>query len=303
MPTTQKANAPNTAQQPIVETVLAHSPLMIGGKVQQECWANFGVSFHTQRGQAHLQAGQFLPIWELRSGRWQYRTPAQISIVSAFVMNSRYMIRGGDAKLSSHPEVNEWEGASPVKGQSSELRQPGGVRRLNPSNLPVIATNASNYESRATTARAFHDHFGKSALYEGCPLVLACRADVTPEVDIGRNIPMLDLIRQDTISGYVLPLPIVASNEEEVVLKDYPQNWIKAAIEFLDLYSITEVGIWYKTQGDDIVDTVSSARPKEVYRNAINKKDLGFSTLDPDLYERMLPFATGKLDLDMLPQA
>ena len=283
-----------------------HKPLTVEGKAQQECWANFGVSYHTQRGRAYLQAGQFLPIWELRSGRWQYRTPVQISIVSAFVLNSRYMIRGGDSKLSSHPEIPEWEEGNPVKGQASELRQPGGVRRLNPSNNPALVANASNYESRAISARAFHDHFRQAFLYEGCPLELVCRMDTAEAEMIPPGVlhheVMIDLLRQDTVTGYPLPIPIISSNEEEVVLKDYPQTWTKAVTDMLDFFGITEVGILYKPHKyGDIVDEISSDRPNEVYRNALHKGDLGFSTLDPDLYERMLPFATGTFEFDLLP--
>jgi hypothetical protein len=301
MPTTTTQNAHNTAQNTKQETVLAHAPLIRDNKAQQECWANFGVSFHTTGGLAYLQPGQFLPIWEFKSGMWRYSTPIQISVVSAFVVGGRYMIRGGDAKLSSHPKIEEWCGASPVKGLASELRHPSGVRRITPSNHPAIAVNARNYESRGVSANAFHGKYGDSELFYGCPLTLACRTDATTETPFKSSMtPMIDILRQQTITGYQLPIPFITSNEEEVILKDYPHDWLKAVYEMLDVYGIGEVGLLYNPPKDNVVDECSGDRPTEVYRNALNKGDLGFSTLDPDLYERMLPFATGRFDSTML---
>jgi hypothetical protein len=300
--TTQNQNARNTAaiQQ---ETVLAHAPLMRDNKAQQECWANFGVAFHTRQGLAYLQPGQFIPIWELRAGLWQYSTPVQISVVSAFVVGGRYMIRGGDAKLSSHPKIEEWNCASPVKGMASELRHPSGVRRITPSNHPVIAVNARNYESRAVSASAFHSKYGASELFSGCPLTLACCADASTATLFRASMtPMFDIVRRQTVTGHRLPIPFITSNEEEVVLKDYPHDWMKAVYEMLDLCGIVEVGLLYDPPNDQVVvDEFSGDRPTAVYRNALNKGDLGFSTLDPDLYERMLPFATGRFDSTMMP--
>jgi hypothetical protein len=301
MTTTQKA--PNTAQRTKqIETVLNHSPLNAGDKVQQECWANFGVSFLTTAGRAYLQAGQFLPIWKCSAGRWQCKTPAvYLSIVSAFVLNGRYMIRGGDNKMGSHPEIQDWEEGSPVKGQASELRFPGGVRRIMPSNVPMLAANAGNYEARPITARAFHDNFSNAQLFAGSPIELVCRSDkATKELPQPWAHSMIDMVRGEATCGYVLPIPIISSNEEEVVLKDYSQNWTNGLREMLSYLGVTEVGIMYKAQGDDLVEDISSDRPQEIYRNALVKGDLGFSTLDPDLYERMLPFATGRFDAELM---
>jgi len=299
MPTTQ--TAPNTAQKRVEDTVINHSPLMVNGKAQQECWANFGVAFDTKKGRSFLQAGQFLPVWQLSGNRWRLKTPCNLSIVSAFVMNSRYMIKGGDGKLGSHPEIQDWDEGTPVKGQASELRFPGGFRRITPSNVPGISANAGNYESRHATARAFHDSFNQALLFEGCPIEIVCRTDATgyDKLPLAPHV-MIDMLRGEATSGYALPVPMVTSNEEEVVLKDYPCSWATAVMDMLAMLDITEVGILYKTQGDELTEDFSSDRPQEIYRNALNKGDLGFSTMDPDLYERMLPFATGRFDKDLL---
>jgi hypothetical protein len=293
---TTTAQAPNIAQK-IIETVLEHSPMMADDKAQQECWANFGLSFPTQNGRGYLQPGQFLPFWQRAGARWKAITEdVTLSIVSAFVLDGRYMIRGGDGKLGSHPEIQDWENGSPVKGQASELRFPGGVRRVTLGHAPMVAANSGNYESCVINARVFHDNFSQATLHEGCPLELVCRTDKA-----NRMLPspwlrtMIDLGRREATPGYALPIPMISSNEEEVVLKDYPQNWTNGLRDMLSYLGVTEIGIMYKTQGDDEpVEGISISRPKEVYRNAFIKGDLGFSTLDPDLYERMLPLATGR---------
>lgn len=297
--TTRAGNTPQTNK--VEETVLSHTPLQRQGKAQQECWANFGLSFQTQGGKAFLQPGQFLPVWSRTGSQWRCKTPCRLDVVSAFVIEGRYMIRGGDNKLSSHPEIQDWgDDTPPVRGQASELRFPGGVRRVNPSNLPMLASNAGNYEGRAITAKAFHDGFNSATLHEGCPIELVCRFDQVPN-----NLPLtartiIDVVRGDTACGWSLPIPMVLSNEEEVVLKDYPQNWTKALEVMLSYFGVAEVGVMYKASGEELVEDISHDRPNEVYRNALIKGDLGFSTLDPSLYERMLPFSTGNFDAGLI---
>lgn len=293
--------APNTAQTTTIETVLEHSPIRTEDKAQQECWANFGLRFSTQNGRRYLQPGQFLPIWKRSRDRWQCKTEASLSIVSAFVLNGRYMIRGGGSKLGSHPEIQDWENGSPVKGQASGLRFPGGVRRVTLGHAPMLTANAGNYESGDISARAFHDSFGLATLHYGCPIELVCRTDETTK-DLPRPWlrTMVDLVRGEATPGFALPIPMVSSNEEEVVLKDYPQNWTNALRDMLAYLGVTEIGVLYKAQGEEIVEDISSDRPQQIYRNALIKGDLGFSTLDPDLYERMLPLATGRFDAELM---
>jgi hypothetical protein len=211
------------------------------------------------------------------------------------------MIRGGDGKLSSHPEIQEWEDDSPqVTGQASELRFPGGVRKISPGNMPMLAANANSYESRAITAKAFHSGFNGATLYEGCPIELVCRLDKTEnELPLSPRT-LIDVVREDAACGWLLPIPMVTSNEEEVVLKDYPQYWTKALVDMLAYFGVTEVGIRYDAQGDALVEDISNDRPQEVYRNALCKGDLGFRTLDHNLYERMLPFSTGNFDAELI---
>jgi len=300
MITTTTSQAHKSVQRHI-ETVINHSPIKINDKAQQECWANFGVSFQTNEGRAYLQPGQFIPVWSCSNNKWQCKTPIQLSIVSAFVTDGRYMIRGGDGKLGSHPEIQDWENdISPVSGQASELRFPGGVRRMTPSNTPMLATNAGNYESRALTAKAFHNSFRSAQLFNGCPIELICRYDKTDNKLPLTARTIIDVVRGSASCGYVLPIPMVVSNEEEVVLKQYPHSWTKALFDMLSYFGVTEVGVMYKAQEDELIEDISSDRPNEVYRNALVKGDLGFSTLDPDLYERMLPFATGRFDSELL---
>lgn len=283
-------------------SVLDHAALKSGEKAQQECWAVFSGMFRTRNGPAYLQPGQFLPIWEHNKGGWQARTPFTLSVASSFVLDGRYMIRGGDTKLGSHPKIVDWDNGSPVTGQAGELRFPGGIRRIQPGNQPTLVANGTNFEKRSLTARAFHDNFGSASLYEGCPIEIVCRADAAADGLPVKAMVMQDVIRNEAIPGYLLPLPIIASNEEEVVLKDYPEEWSNAMTQLLDLYGITEIGVLYKTPpgSDEICEDISRDRPNEVYRNVLAKGDLGFSTLDPGLYERMLPFSTGKLDVEFL---
>jgi len=298
--TTTTSTAPNKAQ--IVETVLEHSPMMADDKAQQECWANFGLSFPTQNGKAYLQPGQFLPFWQRAGARWKAITEdVTLSIVSAFVLDGRYMIRGGDGRLGSHPEIQDWENGNPLKGQASELRFPGGVRRVTLGHAPMVAANSGNYESRAITARAFHDNFSQATLHEGCPLELVCRTDKANRTLPSPWLrPMIDLGRREATPGYALPIPMISSNEEEVVLKDYPLIWTNALRDMLSYLGVNEIGIMYKASAEEPVEGISSDRPKEVYRNALIKGDLGFSTLDPDLYERMLPLATGRFEAGLM---
>jgi hypothetical protein len=287
------------------ESVIKHSSLRVGDKVQQECWAVFSGTFMTENGPAYLQPGQFIPIWRRSKNNWQAKPPFTLSVISAFVMGGRYMIRGGDNKLGSHPKITDWDDGLPVTGQAAELRFPGGIRRIHPGNQPTLIANGSNFESRNMTARAFHDNFGSAPLYEGCPIEIACRADKADEQLPYTAHVMYDILRSEATAGYALPFPIISSNEEEVVLKDYSEGWTTAMNQFCQLYDIQEIGVLYKMSpgSDDIIEDISTDRPKEVYRNALVKGDLGFSTLDPGLYERMLPFSTGeKLDVEFLPR-
>lgn len=258
----------------------------------------------TKDGPAYLQPGQFLQIWQNKNNNWQAKTPFTLSVISAFVMGERYMIRGGDTSLGSHPKISDWNEGLPLKGQAAELRFPGGIRRINPSNQPALIANGSNFESRNMTARAFHDSFGSAPLYEGCPIEIVCRTDKADEQLPYPAHVMYDIHRNEATAGYELPFPIITSNEEEIVLKDYPENWERALHQFCELHGITEIGVLYKMSpgSDEICEGISNERPKEVYRNALVKGDLGFSTLDPSLYERMLPFSTGKLDVEFLPR-
>lgn len=287
------------------ESVIKHGSLRVGEKAQQECWANFSGTFMTSEGPAYLQPGQFIPIWRRsKNNNWQAKTPFTLSVISAFVMDGRYMIRGGDNKLGSHPKITDWDEGLPITGQAAELRFPGGIRRINPSNQPTLITNGQNFENRNMTARAFHDNFGSAPLYEGWPIEIVCRADLAHHAIPYPAHVMYDILRSEATAGYELPFPIITSNEEEIVLKNYSDNWTEALNQFCELYGIQEIGVLYKISPgtDTIIEDISTVRPKEVYRNALVKGDLGFSTLDPHLYERMLPFSTGKLDVEFLPR-
>lgn len=270
---------------------------------QQECWANFSATFMTTNGRAFLQPGQFLPIWS-RTGKgreWRCKTPFTLTVISAFVIGGRYMIKGGDKKLSSHPLIEDWED-SPIRGAAAELRFPGGLRRLHVSNTPAIVANAGNFETARVSAKAFHDNFANAQIRNGCPIVIACRHDAC-EKQVGAQYPAIDICRGEALTVFELPFPIITSDEEEVVLKDYSVNWTNALKDYCDTMGVTEIGVLYSADdNDDVVEDISTERPNLVYRNALNKDDLGFSTLDPNLYERMLPFASGRFDVDLLPR-
>ena len=302
IPTTVEKACETTCQS---ESVNKHNSLRVGEKAQQECWAVFSGTFMTSDGPAYLQPGQFIPIWRRsKSNNWQAKTPFTLTVISAFVMDGRYMIRGGDNKLGSHPKITDWDEGLPITGQAAELRFPGGIRRIHPSNQPTLIANGQNFECRNMTAKAFHDNFGSAPLYEGCPIEIVCRTDSAHHKLSCQAHVMYDILRSEATAGYELPFPIITSNEEEIVLKNYDGGWTEAMNQFCELYGIQEIGVLYKMSpgSDDIIEDISTDRPKEVYRNALVKGDLGFSTLDPGLYERMLPFSTGKLDVEFLPR-
>lgn len=211
------------------------------------------------------------------------------------------MIKGGDKKLSSHPLIEEWED-HPIKGAAAELRFPGGLRRLHSTNNPTLVANAGNFEKSGVSAKAFHDSFANARLRDGCPIVIACRHDKV-EKQMGTQYPAMDVCRGEALTVFELPFPIITSDEEEVVLKDYSANWMNAIKDYCDMMGVTEIGVLYSADdSDEVTEDISSERPNLVYRNVMNKGDLGFSTLDPDLYERMLPFASGRFDVDLLPR-
>lgn len=302
MTTTSAKMVQETA--PKSESVIKHSSLRVGEVVQRECWAVFSGRFMTSDGPAYLQPGHFIPIWRRNKNKnWQAMTPFTLSVISAFVMGGRYMVLGGGTNLGSHPKITEWDEGSPMLGQAAELRYPGGIRRILQSDQPTLIANGQSFKSRNTTARAFHDNFGSAPLYEGCPIEIVCRTDATQQKVPYPVHVMYDVLRSEATAGYALPFPIITSNEEEVVLAKYPGNWSEAMNQFCELYGIQEIGVLYKMSPgtDDIIEDISTVRPKEVYRNVIVKGDLGLSTLDPNLYERMLPFSTGTLDVEFLP--
>ena len=211
------------------------------------------------------------------------------------------MIKGGDKKLSSHPLIEEW-GDAPISGAASELRFPGGLRRIHVSNTPALVANAGNFETARVSAKAFHDNFANAQLRTGCPIVLACRYDKCNNA-IGYQHPAMDVVRGEALTVFELPFPMITSDEEEVVLKDYSAKWTNAIKDYCDMMGVTEIGVLYSADdSDEVTEDISSDRPNLVYRNVMNKGDLGFSTLDPDLYERMLPFASGRFDVDLLPR-
>lgn len=296
--TTQTQNA----KEKTAESVCAHSPLNCEGKLQQECWANFAVEYVAGDSIAILQKGQFLPVWQKLNGRpWRMATPCQVTVTSALVMGGRYMIKAGDNKLGSHPKIEDWYD-SPVRGMGAELRAPGGFRRIKPGSFPALVPAPSGFQKRVMTAKAFHDNFSEAALFEGCPIEIVVRADNPPSELPYTATVMYDLFRKELTTGYILPLPIILSNEEDVVLKDYSEKWPEALKAFCQLFGITEVGLLYKSRGEEPVEDISDERPNEVFRSALSKHDLGFSTLDPELYERMLPFNGAQLDPEFLPK-
>lgn len=209
------------------------------------------------------------------------------------------MIKGGDKKLSSHPLIEDWD-EQPVTGAASELRFPGGLRRIHVSNTPALVANAGNFETAKVSAKAFHNNFAGAQLRTGCPIVIACRHDKCDNA-IGFQHPAMDVVRGEALTALELPFPMITSDEEEVVLKDYSAKWTNAIKDYCDMMGVTEIGVLHSADdSDEVTEDISSERPNLVYRNVINKNDLGYSTLDPNLYERMLPFASGRLDVDLL---
>ena len=269
---------------------------------QQECWANFGAAFATGEGRAYLQPGQFLPIWHLvNADQWRCKTAFSLTVMAAFVVANRYMVKGGDSKLSSHPLIEEWDQAQdPMAGAATELRFPGGLKRVHASNIPTLVGNRHNYESAAITAKKFHRDFASAEQRDGNPIKIVCRRDAC-EPFHGIPFAAYDTLRREVIPVLELPFPIITSNEEEIILKDYPATWTAGLVEYAARHSITEIGVMHSNNDtDDVIESISTERPNLIFRNAINQGDLGFSTLDPNLHERMLPFASGQLDIDLL---
>lgn len=285
------------------ETVLSHSPIVKGNVAQQECWAMFSAEYKTLNGNsAYLTSGQFLPIWQRRkNNNWRAVTPFRLSVMSAFVIDGRYIIRGGNKNLDTHPEIWEWNnGETPVKGQAAELRFPGGLTNLTVGDeFITLANNDDNFESLKITAQRFHLNASSCVLLNGCPIEIVVRMDKA-KLDLPFSAhSMYDVLRSEATTGFALPFPIIASAQEKVILKDYPDTWLDALYTFADHFQIEEIGVHYRYNGTgDVLESISKRRPREVYRNALRKGDLGFSTLDPELYERMLPFMKGDGHVD-----
>lgn len=287
-----------------IEKVYNHSPIKgRDGETSPECWAAFAAEFKTVDGIGYLQPGQFVPLWSIHRGMWKLQTPFELHVTSAYVRDGRYMVAGGNGKVSSHPKISEWDEANPMPGLTGQLLNPGGLRTIKPGNMPTLISNESSAEKRNIDARKFHADFREASLNKGCPIQVVCRSDraSVKGIPFTANV-MYDILRQEATSGYSLPLPIITSNQEKKVLHEYPE-WEEALEAFCAKYEITEIGVLYAALDvDDIDESISNDPPNRVYRNAIVKGDLGFSTLDPNLYERMLPFATGSLDEAFLPR-
>jgi hypothetical protein len=286
-----------------IDTVRNHGAIKKDNVAQPECWAAFAAEFATVEGPAFLQPGQFIPLWNIHRGQWKLQTPFKLHVTSAYARDGRYMVVGGSEKLGSHPKISAWDAGVPMPGKTGELRNPGGLRTIELCNIPAIMANGASFQSRRYHARMFHDEFAEASLHEGCPIRMICRSDkANPSgIPFAAHV-MYDVLRGDATCGYEIPIPVITSNEEEIILRDYPE-WDAAIDAFCAEYKITEIGVLYAAHGvDEIEDSISSKRPNQVFRNAIIKGDIGFSTLDPNLYERMLPFATGSLDKAFLPR-
>lgn len=292
-----------TAPTQTAENLINNSLIDSKALNQKECWTNTQVQFATQAGPAFLQPGQYYPLWVRSRHGWRVRENIEIKTYSAYVYGGRYLVKGGGSKLSSHPTIKEWDGA-PFTGARSALRYPGGYRSIKPGACPSIYANNENFILTEFSAYNFHSKFAKSSLLEGHALDIVVLAEHTgktlPKWDA---TPVWDVMTHKTCCARILPLPVITSNEEEIVLNDKKfNNWQNAVIEFCDFFDLQEIGISIKIPPDldDIKDYISNEAPKEVYRCAFEKGDLGYEVMDPGIYERMLPFQRGKLVKDLL---
>lgn len=288
------------------ETLLDHDPITdTHGKPTQECWAVYAGEYKTLNKSAYLQAGQFIPVWQEQPNTlWRAVTPFRLSVLSAYVLGGRYIVKGGNRNdLESHPWIAEWENDTnpPIKGLGAELRRPGGIHRVTASDKwPTLVAENDYYESRKIPAPVFHRAAQNCELFSGCPIEIVARSDKTPRTLSFAPRVMYDVVRKEMTTGYNLKLPVVTSDTTTNLIKEHPR-WIDALYEFIRYYGITEIGVFYNNSKKSIVESISYSKPHEVYRNAIQTGDLGFATLDHDIYERMLPFMNGKLDFESLP--
>jgi hypothetical protein len=290
-------------------------------KVRPECWSHFDLQFNTEKGRAYLQPGQFLPIWQASGSgpsKWKCRTPFEVVAMSATVWNGRYLLQrqfadNGKTIVNSaakfHPRIEEWDNAEhpPLAGQITQL-DGSGWTRVNASNIPTLVGNIRNFDNSAINAPLFHKLWSGAEQREGNPITICCRLDSCETPPNTEKVAGVDLLRRDSPTLVQLPFPVVTSNDVDLIFQDENNetdprfiNWTSGLMEYTALYGITEIGVLHsRIPEDDVSERISTDRPKLVYRNAINQGDLGVSTLDPELYERMLPFMHGRLNVDLL---
>lgn len=316
---TSNAEAYKKLNEPLPEaaadnTVLAHVSLVTPeGKTAREVWVHHDVRYALEGELFSLQPGQVAMAWQRdtpNSASWTPLTPMVINTATAFVYDGRYMVKGGNSDPKSHAKITDWERASPSLPQhaATELRTPGGARRLTLQALDIPALVASRKTDIArfvSTAKLFHALAREMKLVDYdrvAPITLVTPAeDAAMARPLGGAAPVFafDILSATVRKYWALPIPTILSDVESEVLAEQPEGWLDAVQEYLTFSGITEVGVMRSQLGDEkMSQDYSTQQSQVIVRATIPPSTLGTPVLDPDLYERMLPFQGGILNVD-----
>lgn len=261
------------------------------GNLVHELWTKFNILYPKQEDvDLYLQPGQYLPLWQNRRDGWAHQK-CVITTLTALVINGRAIVKGGDdKKLSTHPKLEAWDNPSDtgISGAAAQLRYPGGLRKLHVGPTPTLVTSSQrHFKEMDLPANKFRDFTKDCKVMQGYALEIA-----TPDRPDFADLPyahkqIYNVMTEKVEMFRMLPLPIILSDEEDVVLAGYPASWKKALDAFYKVFNIKEAGIVYSGIASDVLSDVP---PDVVWRNASVPNDLGHSTLDPQIYNRMLPF-------------
>jgi hypothetical protein len=303
--TTKKATSPSSE----VETTSRHESLRDSdGKLRQEAWTSYSVQWWDASGNRHiLQPGQHLPLWVKGSSGWQRTVPCQIITMTAFVKGGRYLIDNGTTRLKEHPLTSD-VASHPARGESAFLFGRAGRRKSVMGSTPVImSNNADCYSYQNITVSDFNRLFEDQELQEGCPVQLSVRRDNIEDdmPDYYQKNKTWDVSRQQVGFTFDLPIPMVLSDEEAVLLHNRKKGWFTTVFGragFYDIFGITEVGISYNSfAAAPPTMEVRDNAPKQVWRGAITTQDVGIPTLDPDIVQRLVPFAGPSIIEELIP--
>lgn len=282
-----------------IDCVKSHKPFKSSdGYLQQEVWSSFSVQWTGKDNKKYiLQPGQYLPMWvKEQSGGWRLTTNCSIYTYTAFVKGGRYLININDNSLSSHPLITEVDQLE-ARGETSCLKGRSGWRRCELTDDPLVMSNGDTFSYSKVSVNDFHSKFCDSMIVDKFPLsVVVRRSNIVDDLpsDSFTSMKLYDCARKETAMGFQLPIPVILSDEEQFLLREYPEGWHENIFcdgGFYDVFGITEVGLALDYPGFvETVTDIKTTAPKIVHRTPITLDDFGIPSLDFDLISRILPF-------------